>query len=125
MTDAIARGLSAWFAGVYPLVSLIIGAIGAFMTGSNTNSNVLFAALQMQTARFLGYPTAVILAAQTAAASIASTLAPAKIIVGTSTSGLRGKEGIIIRKLLPIVVFQILYLATIVYGILWIERMLP
>lgn len=125
MTDAIARGLSAWFANVYPLVSLLMGAIGAFTTGSNTNSNVLFATLQMQTARLLGYPTAVILAAQTAAASIASTLAPAKIIVGTSTSGLRGKEGVIIRKLLPIVLFQILFLATMVYGILWIERILP
>lgn len=125
MTDAIARGLSAWFARVYPLVSLFIGAIGAFMTGSNTNSNVLFAALQMQTARLLGYPTAVILAAQTVAASIASTLAPAKIIVGTSTGGLSSKEGLIIRKLLPIVFFQILFLATMVYGILWIERMIP
>lgn len=125
MTNAIAQGLSAWFANVFPLISLFIGAIGAFMTGSNTNSNVLFAALQMQTARLLGYPTAVILAAQTAAASIASTLAPAKIIVGTSTSGLRGKEGIIIRKLLPIVALQILFLATMVYGILWMERILP
>ncbi len=124
MTDAIAHGLSAWFAGVYPLVSLLIGAIGAFMTGSNTNSNVLFATLQMRTGRLLGYSTAIILAAQTAAASIASTLAPAKIIVGTSTSGLRGQEGWIIRKLLPIVLLQILFLASIVYGILWIERML-
>lgn len=122
MTEAIAHGLSAGFARVYPLVSLLIGAIGAFMTGSNTNSNVLFAPLQMQTARILGYPTAIILAAQTAAASIGSTLAPAKIIVGTSTSGLKGQEGLILRKLLPIVFLQILFLAAIVYIILWIER---
>ncbi len=122
MTDTIAHGLSVGFAPVYPLVSLVIGGIGAFMTGSNTNSNVLFASLQMQTARLLGYPTALILAAQTAAASIASTLAPAKIIVGTSTSGLKGREGLILRRLFPIVVIQILLLAGIAYLILWIER---
>ncbi|MFN3308166.1 MAG: L-lactate permease, partial [Anaerolineales bacterium] len=121
-TDTIARGLSVGFAPVYPLVSLVIGGIGAFMTGSNTNSNVLFASLQMQTARLLGYPTALILAAQTAAASIASTLAPAKIIVGTSTSGLKKREGLILRRLFPIVVIQILLLAGIAYLILWIER---
>jgi lactate permease len=125
MTDAIAQGLSVWFAKFYPLAALLIGAVGAFMTGSNTNSNVLFAILQMQTARILGYPTALILAAQTAAASIGSTLAPAKIIVGTSTTGLRGKEGDILRRLFPIVLFQILFLGLIVYGMLGLERMLP
>ncbi len=122
MTSAIAQGLSHLFSGIYPLVSLMIGAIGAFLSGSNTNSNVLFAPLQMQIAQILGYPSAVILAAQTAAASIGSTLAPAKIIVGTSTSGLRGQEGYILRKLLPIVIFQLLFLGGIVYIILWVER---
>ncbi|GAB4477240.1 MAG: L-lactate permease [Anaerolineales bacterium] len=122
MTTVIAQGLSAGLAKVFPLVSLAIGAIGAFMTGSNTNSNVLFASLQMQTAQLLGYSTALILAAQTAAASIGSTLAPAKIIVGTSTSGLRGKEGMILRKLFPLVLLQLIFLAGMVFLILWIER---
>lgn len=122
MTDAVARGLGEVFSGIYPVVSLGIGAIGAFLSGSNTNSNVLFAPLQMQIARLLGYPTAVILAAQTAAASIASTLAPAKIIVGTSTTGLKGQEGLVLRKLIPLVSLQLLMLAALVYFLLWIER---
>jgi lactate permease len=69
------------------------------MTGSNTNSNVVFGMLQMQTADLLRMPAPVILAAQTAGAGLASVAAPAKIVVGASTTGMAGKEGEILRKL--------------------------
>ncbi len=68
MTDALARGLAEGTRALFPLFSPWIGAIGAFMTGCNTNSNVVFGALQMHTAQFLGYAVPVILAAQTAGA---------------------------------------------------------
>ena len=56
MTEALAHGL-ARFAGVFfPLVAPWIGALGAFMTGSNTNSNVVFALLQLRTRRSAGLP---------------------------------------------------------------------
>ena len=51
MTDALARGLAVGLGGIYPFVAPWIGALGAFMTGSNTNSNVVFGGLQLQTAR--------------------------------------------------------------------------
>jgi lactate permease len=37
----------------YPLVAPVIGALGAFITGSNTNSNVLFGTLQQSSAQLL------------------------------------------------------------------------
>lgn len=100
MTEALARGLAESVGALFPLVSPWIGALGAFMTGSNTNSNVVFGALQLRTAELLAYPAAIILGAQTAGAGLASVLAPTKVVVGASTAGMAGKEGDVMRKLL-------------------------
>ena len=83
--------------GAFPLISPFIGLLGAFMTGSNTNSNVVFTALQQSTAGLVGASTAVILAAQTTGGALGSMIAPAKLIVGCSTAGLEGKEGQVLR----------------------------
>jgi lactate permease len=100
MTDTLARGLAESMGRAFPLAAPWIGALGAFMTGSNTNSNVLFGALQMRTAELLGYSVALILAAQTAGAGLASIMAPTKVVVGASTAGMAGREGDVLRKLL-------------------------
>ena len=99
MTDTLARSLAEGVGPLYPLVAPWIGALGAFITGSNTNSNVVFTGLQMTTAELLGYSVPIILAAQTAGAALMSVVAPTKVVVGTSTGGMSGREGEIIRKL--------------------------
>jgi lactate permease len=99
MTDLMARGLAQGIGMFFPWVAPWIGAIGAFMTGSNTNSNVVFGALQLHTAQRLGYAAATILAGQTAGGALASVIAPTKVVVGASTAGLAGKEGVVIRAL--------------------------
>ena len=93
MTFLLAEGISRAFGQAYPLFASAIGTLGAFMTGSNTNSNVVFGMLQKQTAELASLSLAVILGAQTTGGSIGSMLAPAKILVGCSTVGLSGKEG--------------------------------
>jgi len=98
MTSEIALGLSKAGKMVYPVLSPFIGVLGAFMTGSNTNSNVVFTALQKHTALLLNLPVAIILAAQTTGGSIGGMLAPARIIVGCSTAGLSGQEGLVISR---------------------------
>lgn len=99
MTDTLARGLTS-IGGLFPLFSPWIGALGAWMTGSNTNSNVVFGLLQMRTAELLGYAVPVILAGQTAGAALASVMAPAKVVVGASTAGMAGREGEVMRRLI-------------------------
>jgi lactate permease len=98
MTAEIAQGLSHAGEQIYPLLSPFIGLLGTFMTGSNTNSNIVFTSLQKQTAGLLNLPAAIILAAQTTGGSIGGMLAPARIIVGCSTAGLAGKEGLVLKK---------------------------
>jgi lactate permease len=100
MTYVLASGLSQVAGSLYSLVAPFIGLLGAFMTGSNTNSNVVFAPLQQQAAELLQISALVILAAQTTGGSLGSMLAPAKVIVGCSTAGLSGREGQVLKKTL-------------------------
>lgn len=100
MTETLARGLAEGMGSLFPAVSPWIGALGAFMTGSNTNSNVVFSNLQLRTAELLGYSAAIILAAQTAGGALGSVIAPTKIVVGASTGGMAGREGEVMRKML-------------------------
>ena len=85
MTQILAEALSANTGPIFPLISPFIGALGAFMTGSNTNSNVVFGQLQQGTAVALNLSVPLILAAQTAGGAIGSLFAPAKVLVGVST----------------------------------------
>ena len=97
MIYLLAEGISRVFGSFYPFFSAWIGLLGAFMTGSNTNSNVVFGVLQQQTAELAGLTTAIILAAQTTGGALGSMIAPAKILVGCSTVGLSGKEGPVLQ----------------------------
>jgi lactate permease len=103
MTLLLAEGLSALMQSAYPLTAAYVGVLGAFATGSNNNSNVLFVPLQKAVAILLGFAPAWLVAAQTAGGAIGAMVAPAKLIVGVSTVGLLGKEGDVLRKTLPYV----------------------
>jgi len=113
MIDILARSMAGSVGGLFPIISPWIGALGAFITGSNTNSNVIFARLQMQTSLLLQLNIAVILAAQTAGAALASVIAPTKIIVGASTAGMIGKEGEVMRSLLPYIGLLVLLISVL------------
>jgi len=98
MTHLLAEGIATMAGGVFPLVSPFIGALGAFMTGSNTNSNVVFGGLQRDVAVLIQVSPVFLLAAQTAGGAIGSMFAPAKVIVGCSTVGLGGRESQALRS---------------------------
>ena len=121
MTDALARGIAQGVGAFFPLASPWIGALGAFMTGSNTNSNVIFAMMQRRAAELLGQSVPLILAAQTAGGAVGSVAAPTKVVVGASTAGMAGEEGLVLRKLFPYIALLIalLSLITILFQGFW------
>ncbi len=98
MVTVLAGAMANIAGSLFPFISPFIGALGAFMTGSNTNSNVIFGAFQQQVAQTLGYSIPVILAIHNAGAAVGSIFAPAKIIVGCSTVGLHNQEGEVLRS---------------------------
>ena len=85
----------------YGFLSPIIGALGAFMTSSNTASNILFGALQLETSTALGTSESWILAGQTAGGAIGNAMSPANVILGTTAVGIVGREGDVLRKVIP------------------------
>ncbi|HOT92746.1 MAG TPA: L-lactate permease [Anaerolineae bacterium] len=98
MVTVLSRAMADVAGTLFPAIAPFIGALGAFMTGSNTNSNVLFGAFQQQVAQTLGYSVPFILAIHNAGAAVGSIFAPAKIIVGCSTVGLSCQEGEVLRR---------------------------
>jgi lactate permease len=99
MIEVLADGMSKAVPGdLYAFIAPAIGALGAFVTGSNVNSNAVFSMLQLNTARLLGLSIYAILGAQTAAAAVISVMSPAKVTVGCSTVG--ANEGVVMRLLL-------------------------
>ncbi|MCX6066016.1 MAG: L-lactate permease [Chloroflexi bacterium] len=101
MNLLLAKLLSNVFYGAFPLVSPLLGMLGAFATGSNNNSNVLFASLQEGIALILKLSPAILVSAQTTGGSLGSMIAPAKVIVGLSTVNRQGHEGEVLRTTIP------------------------
>lgn len=78
---------------VYVGLANLIGIVGAFMTSSNTASNVLFAPLHVSVAGSMEALTVPhVIAAQSAGGAIGNAIAPANVILGTSTAGIKGKD---------------------------------
>lgn len=101
-TFVLARGLAAVLPpALYAGASVLIGALGAFITSSNTASNVLFSPLQAQTAAALSIPQSIVLAGQTAGGAYGNAIAPANVVLGTGPAGIPGQEGDVLRLTLP------------------------
>lgn len=113
MTETLAQGLAGGMGALFPAAAPWIGALGAFMTGSNTNSNVVFGFLQLRTAQLLGFSATLILAGQTAGAALASVMAPTKVVVGASTAGMAGREGDVMRKMIVYTSILVIFISVL------------
>ncbi|MGI6644119.1 MAG: L-lactate permease [Bacillota bacterium] len=122
MTREMALGVASFAGPLFPLVSPFVGVLGCFMTGSNTNANILFGSFQVETARTLGLSSTLVAASQTCGASLGSSIAPSKVLLGSSTSGLTGREHEVLRKCLPYCLLIVLLLGA---QTLVVTRLLP
>ncbi|WP_062518291.1 L-lactate permease [Demequina gelatinilytica] len=86
---------------VWPLLSPFVGALGTFMTGSATSSNILFTDFQDLTATEAGLSPLPLLGAQGAGAAIGNAICPHNIIAAAATVGLAGREGELLKGTLP------------------------
>jgi lactate permease len=55
-----------------------------------------------------------ILGAQTAGGAIGSTIAPSKIILGTTTVGILGQEGLVLKKIMSWAILSATFIGAIV-----------
>lgn len=119
-TQMLALGIAAVAPGlVYAFLANWIGLLGAFITGSSTASQALFSPLQSSVAATAGLPQSAVIAAQSAGGCIGNTLAPANLALGTSTVGISGREGSVLRQVLPwtLITATLIGIGTIVLSI--------
>lgn len=96
LAEAAATTGAAW-----PLFAPAVGALGTFVTGSATASNVLFTELQESTAESTGLPVTPLLGAQGFGAAVGNIVCPHNIVAAVATVGLTGQEGTVLRRTLP------------------------
>ncbi len=85
---------------IYPFFANYIGQLGAFITGSNTASNLLFGAFQRDAALVLGVSPYLIAGLQTVGGAIGNIHCPLNVVLATSTVGIPGREGEVISQTL-------------------------
>lgn len=112
MIQSIAVGLVTLTGSYYPFFAPLIGAIGTFVTGSDTSSNILFGQLQANVASQLGYApgaeTNWLAAANTTGATGGKMISPQSIAIATASCNMDGKDGEILRSAIP---YAIIYIA--------------
>jgi lactate permease len=97
---------AAMVGGYWPLIAPLVGALGSFLSGSATFSNLMFADLQVLAAGRAGAPPELILALQTLGASAGNMISVLNVVAAAAVVGLSGKEGAVIRfSLLPMLCF--------------------
>src|SRR5438093_9917866 len=84
--------------GVFAFLSSILGWIGVAVTGSDTSSNALFGALQVQTAARTGLDPVLLAAANSSGGVMGKMISPQNLAIAASAVGLAGREGDLFRR---------------------------
>lgn len=109
MLFVMAEALAGIFKGAYVIIAPIIGVLGAFMSGSNTVSNTLFAGLQFQTAQLVKMSPVLIVALQNIGGAAGNMICVNNVVAACATTGTMGNEGKIIRtNILPCLIYCVI-----------------
>lgn len=116
--ELLAVGAAGAFGSAYPAVSPLVGALGGAMTGSNAGSNALFMPFQVEAAAISGSPDLTLAALQNVSGSQSNLLAPQRVVLAATATGLLGREAEIVRAIAPPVAVSlaILILVGALYG---------
>jgi lactate permease len=105
MPIAMAQYMANIFQGAWPMVAPVIGALGSFMSGSNTVSNMLFSLFQFSVADQLGISRIIVVSLQNLGGAAGNMIGVHNIIAACATVGLTGVEGHLIkRNLIPLAI---------------------
>ncbi len=94
---------------LWPLFSAGIGALGAFVAGSNTVSNLMFSLFQFGVADRIGVSHIITISLQVLGGAAGNMIAVHNIVAACATVGLIGVEGIIIRKTIIPMFYYIIF----------------
>ncbi len=109
MPVAMANFVATAVGDIYPLFAPMIGALGAFIAGSNTVSNMMLAQYQFGVADALGVSTAFMVALQAVGAAAGNMIAIHNVVAASATVGLLDQEGQTLRRtIIPTIYYCLL-----------------
>jgi len=110
MMRLLASALASIAKAGYPYVAVTIGSLGAFMTGTNLGSNIMFGPMHIEAANALALNPVTIFASQNVGGAIGNMICPNNVIAVATTVSILGREGEIMRKVFPaFFVFLVFY----------------
>jgi lactate permease len=109
MVDVLATATAMVAGKAWPLLIPAVGALGTFVTGSATASNILLTDFQVAAAGELEIAALPAVGGQGFGAAVGNVICPHNVIAGGATVGLAGGEGEVIRRtLVPCLVYALL-----------------
>ncbi len=109
MPIAMAEWVAIHVGSVWPFFAPSVGALGAFIAGSNTVSNLMFSQFQYGVAQSLMIPGTFVVALQSVGAAAGNMIAIHNVVAASATVGLLGREGLVLKKtILPTLYYVIL-----------------
>ncbi|QEU93966.1 L-lactate permease [Streptomyces kanamyceticus] len=97
-------------------LSPVLGWFGVAVTGSDTSANALFGALQVTAAKESGLSPELLAAANSSGGVLGKMISPQNLTIACAAVGLAGKEGDLLRKVLPWSLGLLLVMCLIVVG---------
>ncbi|MCB0686684.1 MAG: L-lactate permease, partial [Saprospiraceae bacterium] len=118
MPVAMAEWVAANVGRIYPLFAPSVGALGAFIAGSNTVSNLMLSLFQYGVAERLMMPAVTMVSLQAVGAAAGNMIAIHNVVAASATVGFLGKEGLILRKTIIPTLYYVLFVGML--GLLYI-----
>ncbi|SFO14186.1 lactate permease [Streptomyces sp. cf124] len=112
---AIGHFVAAAGAGL-AFLSPVLGWFGVAVSGSDTSANALFGALQVNAARESGLSPELLAAANSSGGVLGKMISPQNLTISCAAVGLAGREGDLLRKVLPWSLGLLLVMCLIVVG---------
>jgi lactate permease len=122
MPDALALGAERLVGSAWPLFAPLLGGIGAAVAGSNTVSNMMFAAFQYNVGTRIGVDPTWIVALQAVGGAAGNTICVHNVVAASAVVGLIGKEGVVIRKTLPVFLYYALTAGLLGFVIIYLNQ---
>lgn len=109
MPVVMAETVASFLGQLYPLFAAVVGALGAFLAGSNTVSNMMFSQFQFGVAQEIHVAPLVIIAMQAVGAAAGNMIAIHNVVAASATVGLVGREGQTLRRtILPTIYYLVM-----------------
>ena len=123
MIKLLAQDIAGVTGPLYPVGAVLIGAVGAFITGTNLGANQLFATMHMHAADILGINKVMTFAASNGGGSLGNMICPNNVTAACATVGITGEENKVMKRV--IVMFLVTFLLYAVLSMLFVYVVFP